>query len=51
MGDEATDENRALVLVMEGDGGVPLRRYLGEGIAACVVFVCPLVLLRGKPYI
>jgi hypothetical protein len=48
MGDEATDENRALVLVMGGEGSVPLCRYLGEGIAG-VVFVCLLVLLCGKP--
>jgi hypothetical protein len=48
MGYETTVENRALTLVMAGDGGVFLRHNLGEGIAD-VVFVFSLVLLRGKP--
>jgi hypothetical protein len=46
---KTTDENRALTLVMAGDGSVFfLRRNLDEGIAG-VVFVFSLVLLQGKP--
>jgi hypothetical protein len=46
VGDETTGENWGLTMVMAGDGGVSLHRYLGEGITD-VIFLL-LILLRGE---